>query len=84
MCGDAVTALAEAAFARADMVTRRGECAVRGGIIDVFSPIEDHPVRIEFFGDEVDGRRWFAGGGEECQGEGGRVSSRRPRSRRCP
>ncbi|MFF0904427.1 UNVERIFIED_CONTAM: transcription-repair coupling factor [Kocuria sp. CPCC 205316] len=56
----AVTALAEAAYARVDMVTRRGEFAVRGGIIDVFSPVEDHPVRIEFFGDEVDELRWFA------------------------
>ena len=56
----AVTSLAEAAYARVDMVTRRGEFAVRGGIIDVFSPIEDHPVRIEFFGDEVDELRWFA------------------------
>ena len=56
----AVTSLAEAAYARVDMVTRRGEFAVRGGIIDVFSPVEDHPVRIEFFGDEVDELRWFA------------------------
>ena len=56
----AVTSLAEAAYARVDMVTRRGEFAVRGGIIDVFSPVEDHPVRIEFFGDEVDELRWSA------------------------
>ncbi|MEX5270550.1 transcription-repair coupling factor [Kocuria sabuli] len=56
----AVTALSQAAYARVDMVTRRGEFAVRGGIIDVFSPVEDHPVRIEFFGDEVDELRWFA------------------------
>jgi transcription-repair coupling factor (superfamily II helicase) len=57
---EAVTALAQAAYARVDMVTKRGEFAVRGGIIDVFSPVEDHPVRIEFFGDEVDELRWFA------------------------
>ncbi|MCJ8504321.1 transcription-repair coupling factor [Kocuria flava] len=57
---DAVAALARAAYARVDMVTRRGEFAVRGGIIDVFSPVADHPVRIEFFGDEVDELRWFA------------------------
>ena len=55
-----MTSLAEAAYARVDMVTRRGEFAVRGGIIDVFSPVEDHPVRIEFFGDEVDELRWSA------------------------
>ncbi|MUN65000.1 hypothetical protein GMA12_17965 [Kocuria sediminis] len=57
----AVTTLAEAADARVDMMTRRGAFAVRGAIIDVFSPVEDHPVRIEFFGDEVDELRWFAG-----------------------
>ncbi|MEO6604340.1 MAG: transcription-repair coupling factor, partial [Aeromicrobium sp.] len=39
---------------------RRGEFAVRGGIIDVFPPTEDHPLRIEFFGDEVDEIRRFA------------------------
>jgi transcription-repair coupling factor (superfamily II helicase) len=58
--GDVVRSLADAAYARVDMVTRRGEVAVRGGIVDVFPPTEDHPVRIEFFGDEVDQMRWFA------------------------
>ena len=43
------------AYSRVDLVTRRGEFAVRGGILDVFSPIAEHPVRIDFFGDEVDG-----------------------------
>jgi transcription-repair coupling factor (superfamily II helicase) len=51
---DAVTALADAAYTRVDLVGHRGEFAVRGGIIDVFPPTEDHPVRIDFFGDEVD------------------------------
>ncbi|MCH1882378.1 transcription-repair coupling factor [Agrococcus sp. ARC_14] len=51
--------LVDLAYARVDMVTRRGEFAVRGGIVDVFSPAEDHPVRIELFGDEVDQMRWF-------------------------
>src|SRR5690606_4693955 len=45
---------------RVDMVERRGEFAVRGGILDVFPPIEDHPLRIEFWGDEVEEIRWFA------------------------
>lgn len=57
---DVVKSLADAAYARVDMVTHRGEFAVRGGIIDVFPPTEDHPIRIEFFGDEVDQMRWFA------------------------
>lgn len=57
---EVVRALADAAYARVDMVTHRGEFAVRGGIIDVFPPTEDHPVRVEFFGDEVEQMRWFA------------------------
>ncbi|KAD3515280.1 transcription-repair coupling factor [Arthrobacter yangruifuii] len=55
-----VTALSQAAYARVDMVSHRGEFAVRGGILDVFPPTEDHPIRIDFFGDEVDSMRWFA------------------------
>ncbi|WP_245827920.1 transcription-repair coupling factor [Sinomonas mesophila] len=57
---DVVRSLADAAYARVDMVTHRGEFAVRGGIIDVFPPTEDHPARVEFFGDEVEQMRWFA------------------------
>ena len=41
------------------MVSRRGEFAVRGGILDVFPPTADHPYRVEFFGDEVDQVRAF-------------------------
>ena len=55
-----VKALADAAYARVDMVSHRGEFAVRGGILDVFPPTEDHPIRIDFFGDEVESMRWFA------------------------
>ncbi|GAA4042810.1 transcription-repair coupling factor [Arthrobacter methylotrophus] len=57
---DVVRRLADAAYSRVDMVTHRGEFAVRGGILDVFPPTEDHPIRVEFFGDEVDQMRWFA------------------------
>ncbi|MDR2347880.1 MAG: hypothetical protein LBD90_04540, partial [Bifidobacteriaceae bacterium] len=52
--------LAQLAYSRVDMVTRRGEFAVRGGILDVFPPTEDHPVRLDFWGDEVDECRYFA------------------------
>ncbi|MDO8152391.1 transcription-repair coupling factor [Isoptericola sp. b408] len=55
--GDALVA---AAYTRVDMVERRGEFAVRGGILDVFPPTEDHPLRIEFWGDEITEIRWFA------------------------
>ena len=47
---DAVLArLADLAYTRVDMVDRRGEFAVRGGIIDVFPPTADHPRRVEFW-----------------------------------
>jgi transcription-repair coupling factor (superfamily II helicase) len=52
--------LVDLAYSRVDMVTRRGEFAVRGGILDVFSPIAEHPVRVEFFGDEVEQLRYFS------------------------
>ena len=52
--------LVELAYARVDMVEKRGEFAVRGGILDVFPPTYDHPVRVEFWGDEVSELRPFA------------------------
>jgi transcription-repair coupling factor (superfamily II helicase) len=55
-----ITRLAELAYSRVDMVGRRGEFAVRGGILDVFPPTAEHPVRIEFWGDEVSEMRMFS------------------------
>ncbi len=52
--------LVDAAYSRVDMVERRGEFAVRGGILDIFPPTESHPRRIELFGDEVEEIRAFA------------------------
>jgi transcription-repair coupling factor (superfamily II helicase) len=58
---DAVIArLVELAYTRVDMVGKRGEFAVRGGILDVFPPTAEHPVRVEFWGDEVSEMRMFA------------------------
>ena len=42
------------------MVEKRGEFAVRGGILDVFPPTEPHPVRVDLFGDEVEDVRYFS------------------------
>lgn len=57
---DTVThALAAAAYTRVELVEKRGEFAVRGGILDVFPPIEEHPLRVEFWGDEVEEIRSF-------------------------
>ncbi len=55
-----VRRLVDLAYHRVDMVSRRGEFAVRGGILDVFPPVADHPYRVEFFGDEVDQIRAFS------------------------
>ncbi|MFE5869204.1 transcription-repair coupling factor [Streptomyces roseifaciens] len=54
-----VDALAAAAYARVELVEKRGEFAVRGGILDVFPPTEEHPLRVEFWGDEVEEIRYF-------------------------
>ncbi|MEU6020399.1 transcription-repair coupling factor [Micromonospora sp. NPDC047134] len=52
--------LTDMAYARVDLVTKRGEFAVRGGILDVFPPTDEHPCRVEFWGDEVEEIRTFA------------------------
>ncbi|WP_375423376.1 transcription-repair coupling factor [uncultured Friedmanniella sp.] len=57
--GDLAAALVNAAYVRVDLVERRGEFAVRGGILDVFPPTEEHPVRVDFFGDTVEEIRYF-------------------------
>ena len=57
---DVVRRLADAAYTRVDLVEKRGEFAVRGGIVDVFPPTEEHPLRVEFWGDEVEEIRAFA------------------------
>jgi transcription-repair coupling factor (superfamily II helicase) len=54
-----VRRLAAAAYTRTDLVDKRGQFAVRGGILDVFPPTEEHPVRLEFWGDTVEEIRWF-------------------------
>jgi transcription-repair coupling factor (superfamily II helicase) len=55
-----IARLVELAYTRVDMVGRRGEFAVRGGILDIFAPTAEHPVRVEFWGDEVTEMRMFA------------------------
>ncbi|MFI9270633.1 transcription-repair coupling factor [Kitasatospora sp. NPDC052896] len=51
--------LSAAAYARVELVEKRGEFAVRGGILDVFPPTEEHPLRVEFWGDEIEEIRYF-------------------------
>ncbi|MBN9612727.1 MAG: transcription-repair coupling factor, partial [Actinobacteria bacterium] len=61
--------LVDLAYTRVDMVTRRGEFAVRGGILDVFPPTAEQAVRVDFFGDEVDQIRRFAVSDQRSAGE---------------
>ncbi|MCP3822682.1 transcription-repair coupling factor [Streptomyces sp. A3M-1-3] len=57
--GEITEALAAAAYSRVELVEKRGEFAVRGGILDVFPPTEEHPLRVEFWGDDVEEIRYF-------------------------
>jgi transcription-repair coupling factor (superfamily II helicase) len=56
---DLLARLIEIGYSRADLVGSRGEIAVRGGIVDIFPPTEEHPLRVEFFGDTVEEIRYF-------------------------
>ena len=51
--------LVSAGYSRCGMVEGPGQFALRGGIADVYSPGEDQPVRLEFFGDELDTMGYF-------------------------
>lgn len=55
-----ISQLAYLGYERVELVDRRGQFAVRGGIIDVFPPAQPHPLRLEFWGDEVDDIRMFS------------------------
>lgn len=54
-----IDSLGKAGYERVTQVTTRGQFAVRGGILDVFSAQAPLPVRVEFFGDEIDSLREF-------------------------
>ncbi|MFV0475499.1 MAG: transcription-repair coupling factor [Pikeienuella sp.] len=51
--------LTRAGFNRASTVSEPGDFALRGGIVDIFPPGAAHPVRLDFFGDALDGARRF-------------------------
>ncbi|MGN0978521.1 MAG: CarD family transcriptional regulator, partial [Faecousia sp.] len=54
-----VQKLTAAGYSRCGMVEGSGQFAVRGGIVDIFSPAADAPIRAEFFGDELDTMGYF-------------------------
>ena len=51
--------LLDGGYARRPVVEEKGEFSVRGGIIDLFPPLYEQPVRLEFWGDEVESIRRF-------------------------
>lgn len=51
---DVINVLLSSGYSRSDMVEGVGQFSVRGGILDLFSPDDDSPIRIEFWGDTVD------------------------------
>ena len=54
-----ITRLTGSGYSRTSMVEGPGQFAVRGGILDIYSPAADFPVRVEFFGDELDTMGYF-------------------------
>jgi len=46
-------------YRRADLVTQVGDFAVRGGVLDLYSPGFDRPLRLDFFGDTIESIRLF-------------------------
>jgi len=56
---DLIERLVEQGFTRTEFVQAPGDLALRGGILDVFPYTGSYPIRIEFFGDEIDSIREF-------------------------
>ena len=56
---DLLQKLTDCGYSRCSMVEGRGQFALRGGILDIFSPACDQPVRLEFFGDTLDACGYF-------------------------
>ena len=57
--GELTERLTAAGYSRCGMVEGPGQFALRGGILDVYSPAADRPFRAEFFGDELDTMGYF-------------------------
>ena len=55
-----LTLLVTAGYSRSQQVEGRGQFSLRGGILDFFSPAYPEPVRVEFFGDDVDSMSFFS------------------------
>ena len=56
-------------FRKVDFVTMPGEFALRGSLVDIYSFADEKPLRIDFFGDEIESIRWFNPDNQLSQGE---------------
>ena len=54
-----IASLSFLGYTRTDLVERRGDFAVRGGIIDLFPPDLEHPIRVDYFGDDIEELAYF-------------------------
>ncbi len=54
-----IASLVATGYESSSLVTRVGEFSRRGGIVDLFSPLHEQPVRLEFFGDTIESMRSF-------------------------
>jgi transcription-repair coupling factor (superfamily II helicase) len=52
--------LSKFGFNRVDLVERRGDFAVRGGIVDIFPADQEHPIRVDYFADQIEGIAYFS------------------------
>ena len=66
---DAEDRLVRAGYVPADKVEGPGQFARRGGILDIFSPAASDPVRLEFWGDEIDSLSYFDVSSQRRSGE---------------
>ena len=66
--------LALAGYARAAMVEQPGQFSQRGGVLDIFPSTENEPVRLEFFGDEIESLRPFDPATQRSKGVSGAVT----------
>ena len=67
-------------YVRSTIVEEPGDFSVRGGIVDIFNPLYSNPLRIEWYGDQVDAIRFSAHKLRGPQGVGALVVGHRPRS----
>jgi transcription-repair coupling factor (superfamily II helicase) len=66
---DVLRHLVDGGYERVDMVERRGHFSVRGDIVDIYAVNYEQPLRLEFFGDEIDSIRLFDSHTQRSQGQ---------------